>query len=242
MNIKNDISEVEKRIYKNILTSKNGNNNHKFTRKITIKKRDKAIATVISIVLLCFAIASTYYFNLFIKLTYNIEANLAQIDTQVQKRKNLIINLGTTVIDYSKHERELFTYLGQLRTTLNSRSPEQTMQALKANDNRGTQNQNSAAMSQNLENWDKTLSQLMAIAEQYPDLKLSENFQKYMDAILEFENKIADLRMNYNTTVNEYSTTKDQFPGKVFAAMFKFGDFQYFKLDQDENKFVKVKY
>ncbi len=82
----------------------------------------------------------------------------------------------------------------------------------------------------------------MAVAEQYPDLKLSENFQKYMDAILEFENKIAELRMDYNDSVNEYSTVKDQFPGNIFADILKFKEFEYFRLDIDENNFIRVEY
>ena len=86
------------------------------------------------------------------------------------------------------------------------------------------------------------MSQLMAVAEQYPDLKLSENFIKYMDAILEFENRIAELRMIYNVSVNVYTTKRDQFPGNFFATIFKFGDYSYFELDVDEKNFFNVEY
>jgi len=179
---------------------------------------------------------------MFIDLTYNIEANSAQIETQVQKRKNLIINLGKTVVDYSKHERELFTYLGELRANIPNSNPKKYLESLYKFNDQGPQLNNYDDLSEDLANWEKTLSKLMAVAEQYPDLRLSDNFIKYMDAILEFENKIAELRMEYNISVNIYSTKKDQFPGSIFAAIFKFVEYPYFKLDSDEKSFIYVEY
>lgn len=238
MNFRNDISVDEKRIYSRILNS--NRKRKRVARKVYVKKRDKLIAFFICAVILFLAFALIYYYNLFINLQYNVEANLAQIDAQLQKRKNLIINLGITVIDYSKHEREVFTYLGELRAIFKGGNPRELSQD--SENSAGIQNQNTGELSEDLANLEKTLSQLMAVAEQYPDLKLSENFQKYMDAIQEFENKIAELRMDYNDSVNEYSTAKDQFPGNIFADILRFKEFEYFQLDIDENNFIKVEY
>ena len=273
---KGDIAEIEKRIYSKIL--KPGKRRKKGVSKIQISQRDKIIAFLICFGIILFVFACIYYYNMFIDLTFNVEANLAQIETQVQKRKNLIINLGKTVVDYSKHERELFAYLGELRANITNRNLDKVLESLDKLDDQGNQLQDNANLSEDLEKWgktlsqlmaieeqypdlaqgtqlqdkanlsedlakwEKTLSQLMAVAEQYPDLKLSDNFIKYMDAIMEFENKIAELRMVYNISVNLYSTKRRQFPGNVFATLFKFGDYPYFKLDADKKSFIYVEY
>ncbi len=286
---KGDIAEIEKRIYSKIL--KPEKKRKKGVSKVQISKRDKIIAFLICFGIILFVFACIYYYNIFIDLTYNVEANLAQIDTQVQKRKNLIINLGKTVVDYSNHERELFAYLGELRANISNRNPDKFLKSLDKLDDRGNklqnnanlnedlaheremledlgelrtnitnvnpdkflesldkldgqgnQLQNNANLSEDLAKWEKSLSQLMAVAEQYPDLKLSDNFIKYMDAILEFENRIAELRMEYNISVNLYSTKRSQFPGNFFATLFKFGEYPYFKLDSDEKSFIYVEY
>ncbi len=237
---KADIAEIEKRIYSKIL--KPGKKRKKGVGKVQISQRDKIIAFLICLGIILCVFACIYYYNMFIDLTFNVEANLAQIETQVQKRKNLIINLGKTVVDYSKHERELFAYLGELRANITDRNLDNILESLDKLDDQGNQIQNNANLSEDLVKWEKTLSQLMAVAEQYPDLKLSDNFIKYMDAILEFENRIAELRMEYNISVNIYSTKRSQFPGNVFATVFKFGEYPYFKLDSDEKSFIYVEY
>ena len=286
---KGNIAEIEKRIYSKIL--KPEKKRKKRVSKVQISQRDKIIAFLICFGIILCIFACIYYYNMFIDLTFNVEANLAQIETQVQKRKNLIINLGKTVVDYSKHERELFAYLGELRANITNRNLDKFLESLdklddqgnqlqnndnlneglaherellaylgelKTNiknrnidkflesldklDDQGNQLQNNANLSEDLVKWEKTLSQLMAVAEQYPELKLSDNFIKYMDAILEFENKIAELRMEYNISVNLYSTKRSQFPGNVFASVFKFGEYPYFKLDSDEKSFIYVEY
>lgn len=238
MNSGNDLAVIEKKIYAKILNS--NRKRKRRIRKIHVQRKEKIIAFSICFVILLVVFGCIYYYNLFINLKYNVQANLAQVDTQLQKRKNLVINLGTTVVDYSKHEREVFTYLGELRTAFSNKNSEQALLALV--DPNNIEIPNPAQFSGDLADLEKTLSQLMAIAEQYPELKLSENFQKYMDAILEFENDIAQLRMNYNDSVNRYSTTKDKFPGHIFASILGFEDFPYFRLDIDEQNFIEVKY
>ena len=97
-----------------------------------------------------------------------------------------------------------------------------------------------ANLTETAAHWESALSRLMAIAEQYPDLKLSENFRTFMDDILEFESIIAELRMTYNTSVNDYSTKKDQIPGCVYAFIFRFMDYPYFQVDEDARGFITI--
>ena len=233
--IKDSVS-IEEQVYRKILDSKK---KFKKKKRAASPTRVEIIITgVISIFILLFAIGAAYYYNIFINLEYNIQANLAQTDTQLQKRKNLIINLGTTVVEYTKHEREIFTYLGELRTATNGGNSETFFEDIQNKFNNN--DQVSAILSENPENWEKTLSGLMAVAEQYPDLKLSENLRAFMDAILEFEESIAQLRMIYNSSVNEYSTIKDQFPGCVFALLFRSEEYSYFQVDEDTRRFIPI--
>lgn len=227
---------IEDKVYRNILDSKKKDKKKKRRNYVTTK--EKLITGFISAIILLFAFGAAYYYNVFINLEYNIEANLAQIDTQLQKRKNLIINLGQTVVEYSKHEREIFTHLAELRTVISGGSSEEILEDIL---NKLNNDPVSAQLREDLEKWENTLSGLMAIAEQYPDLKLSENFRTFMDAILEFEGKIAELRMTYNDSVNEYSTIKDQFPGYIFAKIFRFEDYPYYQVDADARNFISIK-
>ena len=97
MNKKQDIAVMERKIYAKILRPNDGP--RKKSGKVNITRNDKVLAASIIFIILLFTFGFLYYYNVFINLTYNIEANQAQIDTQVQKRKNLIIKLGTTVIE-----------------------------------------------------------------------------------------------------------------------------------------------
>jgi LemA protein len=231
-----NLVSVEDKIYKNILNAKK--KNKRTGRRKNPTAVEKLITAAISIVILVFAFGAAYYYNTFINLQYNIEENIAQIDTQLQKRKNLIINLGTTVVEYSKHEREIFTHLAELRALISGGNTEGVL-----NDIRNRLDNNdpmSAKPGVDLAKWESVLSNLMAVAEQYPDLKLSENFRTFMDAILEFEGTIAELRMTYNQSINDYSTTRDQFPGVIFATIFRCKDYPYFQVDEETRGFVSI--
>ena len=153
---KADIAEIEKRIYSKIL--KPGKKRKKGISKVQISQRDKIIAFLICLGIILCVFACIYYYNMFIDLTFNVEANLAQIETQIQKRKNLIINLGKTVVDYSKHERELFAYLGELRANITYRNPDKFLESLNKLNDQGTQLQNDANLSEDLAKWGNTLS------------------------------------------------------------------------------------
>ena len=236
VNSKNDSVSIEDKIYRKILDSNKKNRRKK--RRTSLTTAEMFIAGSILAIVLLFVIGAIYYYNVFINLQYNLEANLAQIDTQLQKRKNLIINLGTTIVEYSKHEREIFNHVAELRTMFSGNNSNAILEDIR--NQLETNNPLNAKLSGDMAQWENALSRLMAIAEQYPDLKLSENFRTFMDAILGFEEIIAELRMTYNNSVNEYSTVKDQIPGFIYAYMFKFKDFPYFQVDEDARGFIPI--
>lgn len=236
---RNGSRSVEEDLFKKIIGStKKMKKVKKRGRKVTF--REKALTAVISAAILLFAVGAAYYYNLFIELKYNIRANVAQIEAQLQKRKNLTVNLGETVVEYSRHEKGIFTHLAELRAggeAEGSVLPPEIQEALK---------QNAGLMEAGAgidpKEWEGMLSNLVAVAEQYPALRLSENFRSLMDAILQFEGEIAGLRMTYNTSVNTYTTTRDQFPGYVYAKLFRCEDYEYFRMDEDAAQFIPIKY
>jgi len=88
----------------------------------------------------------------------------------------------------------------------------------------------------------KRLSGVLALAEQYPDLKLSDNFRKFMDALVETEKSLCAERMTYSDVVNSYTTKLKVFPGNLFANIYGFEPVPYFEADRDAMSFRPVDY
>ncbi len=86
------------------------------------------------------------------------------------------------------------------------------------------------------------LEGLLAVAERYPDLKLSENFRTFMDALIGTEKEISDKRMKYSDAVNNYSTTLLTFPGNIYAKVFRFDSVSYYEADPTARQFSPVEY
>ncbi|MBW2277154.1 MAG: LemA family protein, partial [Deltaproteobacteria bacterium] len=89
---------------------------------------------------------------------------------------------------------------------------------------------------------DTKLSGVLALAEQYPDLKLSDNFRRFMDALVETEKALCDERMTYSEVVNSYTTKLKTFPGNLFAKIYGFELIPYFEADHDAQRFKPVDY
>src|SRR5439155_3980580 len=116
-----------------------------------------------------------------------MKAQWAQVENQLQRRNDLIPNLVETVKGYAAHEESVFKDVAESRSRLlAAKSPEETIQAA---------NQQTSA-----------LGRLLAIAENYPQLKANEQFNRLMDELAGTENRIAVERMRYNQRVQEYNT------------------------------------
>jgi len=127
-----------------------------------------------------------------------VNENWAQIDTQLQRRADLIPNLVNTVKGYTAHEKEVLTAIADARSRLlAAKGPESKAEA-------------SAQMT-------SALGRLLAIAEKYPDLKANTTFQRLMDELAGTENRIAVARTRYNDAVKSYNQAIRQFPGSLFA-------------------------
>ncbi|MBU4332041.1 LemA family protein [Patescibacteria group bacterium] len=163
-------------------------------------------------------------YNGLIKLRNRTREAWSDIDVQLKRRYNLIPNLVETVKGYAKHERELFEKVTKART--------QAMQAGSPEEKGKAENILSG-----------TLKTLFAVAENYPDLKASENFAKLQDELSDTENKIQASRRFYNGNVRDFNTKIEVFPNNVVAGMLKFEKFEFFEITEaGERENVKVKF
>jgi LemA protein len=178
------------------------------------------IFVVIILLLIFFAVAM---YNRLVILRNRIENAWSQIDVQLRRRYDLIPNLVETVKGYAAHEREVFERVTQARA-----------QAIAAG---GVAQQ---AQAENM--LTQALRSLFAVAEAYPQLRASENFQRMQADLTETENKIMFARQFYNDTVLQYDTARESFPTNVVARFGGFGPREYFETEAASREPVKVQF
>ena len=173
----------------------------------------------IVIVLVVLIIAS---YNSLVTLRQRVKNAWSQIDVQLQRRFDLIPNLVECVKGYMAHEEDVLTKVTELRTAW--------AKAGSISEKAELDNQLSGA-----------LKTIMAVSENYPDLKASQNFPELQEELRNTENKISYSRQFYNDTVTRYNTKLEVFPSNIIAGMFHFTAETFFKVDNDEvRKNVKV--
>lgn len=148
----------------------------------------------------------------------------SQIDVQLRRRYDLIPNLVETVKGYATHEREVFERVTQARAS-----------AIAANSVKD-QGQAENMLTQ-------ALRSVFAVAENYPQLRATENFQQLQEELSGTESKISFARQFYNDTVLRYNNARQAFPSVIVANMFNFGAREYFEIeDEGARQPVAVKF
>ena len=177
---------------------------------------------LIIIALLVVAVIAIY--NNLVRLRQKVKNSWSQIDVQLQRRFDLIPNLVETVKGYMKHENEVLTRVAELRTSWASA---------------GT-----VAEKANLDNeLSGALETIMAVSENYPDLKANQNFSELQQELQNTENKISFSRQFYNDSVTMYNTKLEVFPSNIIAGWFKFTTEELFAAESEEaRKNVKVNF
>jgi LemA protein len=177
---------------------------------------------LIAVVLIALYLISVY--NRLVVSRNRIDNAWSQIDVQLRRRYDLIPNLVETVKGYATHEREVFERVTQARAA-----------AIAAN-NVKDQGQAENMLTQ-------ALRSVFAVAENYPQLRASENFQQLQEELSGTESKISFARQFYNDTVLRYNNARQAFPSVIVANMFNFGEREYFEIEEEAaRKPVAVKF
>jgi LemA protein len=177
---------------------------------------------LIAIVVIALYLVSVY--NRLVVFRNRIDNAWSQIDVQLRRRYDLIPNLVETVKGYATHEREVFERVTQARAA--------AIAAGTVKDQGQAENMLTQA-----------LRSVFAVAENYPQLRASENFQQLQEELTGTESKISFARQFYNDTVLRYNNARQAFPSVIVANMFNFGEREYFEIeDEAARKPVAVKF
>jgi LemA protein len=152
----------------------------------------------------------------------------AQIDVQLKRRYDLIPNLVETAKGYMAHERGTLEAVTAARNIAYAAS-----KAAAANPGDSSAIKNLASAETGLGG---TLSRLMMVSEQYPDLKANQNMMQLTEELTSTENKISFARQAYNDSVMTYNTDREVFPSNLIAGMFNFAPAELFVVDKPEQK------
>jgi LemA protein len=165
---------------------------------------------IIGLVLLIIIATVWGSYNSLVRLDQNVDKNWADVQTQYQRRVDLIPNLVNVVESYAIFERDTLTQITALRSQWQN-APSQEAQVQAGNQLEGA------------------LSRLLLIAENYPQLQTNQNFLSLQDSLAETENMVATARTRYNGAVRDYNSAVRVFPSNVIAGMFGFSTRTYFE-------------
>jgi LemA protein len=165
----------------------------------------------------------------------NVKGKWANVEAQIQRRADLINNLVEAAKLAGVQEQEVFGTIAAARSRLLSatgqapqgeagdKSPEQKQAVIDASNSFGA-----------------TLGRLLVLQEAYPQLKSQENFMKLQDEVAGTENRIATSRNDYNAAVQDYNTTRAQFPTVISAKLFGFKEEPYFKAEEGARQVPQI--
>lgn len=199
--------------------------NYKF---ITMKK-STIIIIVVAVVAIIWAVTS---YNGLVKMDEGVGTAWSNVENQYQRRADLIPNLVNTVKGYASHEKETLdavvtarTRATQMTVSADDLTPEKLQAYQKAQGEVGT-----------------ALGRLLAITENYPDLKANQNFLELQAQLEGTENRISVERRNFNEAAKSYNTAIRTFPRNLLAGMFGFEKRPYFEAEEGASKAPEVKF
>jgi LemA protein len=177
---------------------------------------------ILGIIVLIFIMTIVMY-NGLVQLRVRSDSAWSDIDVQLKRRHDLIPNLVETVKGYATHEKGTFEDIAKFRS--------QAMQATTPADKAAAENQLTGA-----------LKTLFAVAENYPQLKASEEFTQLQGSLNEIEDAIQNARRYYNAVVRDFNTKIQSFPTNILAGMFGFTARQFFETAAADREPVQVKF
>ena len=184
------------------------------------------MAIVIIVVVAILVLVALYYVgkrNSIIAARNRVDESWSGIDVQLKRRHDLVPNLVETVKGYAAHESEVFEKATKARA--------EAMQAGGVKETAQAESKLSGA-----------LTELRAVAENYPTLRATENFQQLSRNLSELEDEIQAARRIYNSNVQSYNTDIQQFPGSIIANQSGFGAREYFEIDEGDRATPQVSF
>lgn len=195
-----------------------------------MKKNKGLIITIVVIALVAIWGISSY--NGLVSMDENVSNSWANVETQYQRRSDLIPNLVNTVKGYAKHESQTLeavmvarSQATQVKIDPSNCTPQQLAAYQKAQGDVTT-----------------ALGKLLAITENYPDLKANQNFLELQSQLEGTENRINVARKDFNDTAKKYNTSLRRFPRNIIASMFGFEKRNYFEAEAGAEKAPKVEF
>lgn len=193
--------------------------------------KGKGLIIILAVVLAFFLLGITIY-NKMVTKEEAVSTAWGQVETQYQRRGDLIPNLVNIVKGYASHERET------LEAVIEARS-----KASQTNIDPANLNEETLANFQTNQNaLSQALGKLMVVIERYPDLKANENFLSLQNQLESTENLIASERKKFNDTAKGYNTYIRKVPNNIFAAIFGFNNKPYFKAQAGSEQAPKVEF
>ena len=192
----------------------------------------KKTIIIIVAVLAVIAIWAVSGYNGLVSGEESVKSAWSQVENVYQRRLDLIPNLVSTVKGYAEHEQETLedVVAARAKATQITVNPDQLTE------------ENIAAFQKAQGEIGAALGRLMAISENYPDLKASRNFSELQAELAGTENRIATERRKYNEAARAYNTMIRRFPGNLLASVFGFGQKGYFEADSAAAEAPKVEF
>jgi LemA protein len=168
-------------------------------------------------------LVAIWSYNRLVRLKVRVDNGWSQIDVQLRRRYDLIPNLVQTVQGYAAHEKDVFETITAART--------QAMGAQGVGEQAQAEDQVTAG-----------LGRLIAVAENYPDLKANENFLALQEELTGTESKIAYARQFYNDQVMQLNTAIQSFPSSLMASLFHYEPREFFNIEEPVRGPVQVEF
>ncbi len=174
-----------------------------------------AIRIAVVLVVLFVVVETIFQFNRLVSWNTVVTARHADVDRELKRRENLIPNLVYAVSEYASYERGVFRYVSDAREAL---------QMIRSGE---------PARSKASSVLEQLLPRLIALAEEYPDLKATQSMQDLISEAANTENRIADAKKDYNKAAEIYNQYRTIIPGNLFALIFRFKAVPYKGLEED---------
>ena len=188
--------------------------------------------------IIIFGVTTLYNYNRFVTLEENILSAKGHVEAAVQFRGNLFSNLFNLALNQADVEREVFHYVANARTEIKGVVDKRTVAKEMTGESLSDAKPQTAASAEagagRMVHFSDTISRLLAIVEQYPDIKSSSTYQQLMDKLVVMEDRVSGRRDSANEAIRVYNTLISTFPWYILSKATGFSRYEYFKFNMND--------